>query len=125
MQDTLFQTIFDKLQEGLPERWEKTIFYAGYTEGSYSMKFYVDEGDGIYKDCYRLQTMKDSEMIKLFMQINEEIRVVREQLSDKERWNVLTMCVGSNGVFKVEFDYADIGENRIVYEDEWKKHYLV
>ncbi|MBQ4165282.1 MAG: hypothetical protein IJD85_03065 [Oscillospiraceae bacterium] len=34
------------------------------------------------------------------------------------------MVVNSDGTFKAEFDYANISENAIAYEQNWKEKYL-
>lgn len=124
MKEKLFQIIFDKLQETVPVKWSKIVFYAGYTKGSYSMKYYVDMGNGQYIDCFSLDGISDMQLMKLFVSINKEIVTVRNQLDDSERWNVLTMIVDSKGSFKTDFDYVDISEKSISYEKEWKKRYL-
>lgn len=36
----------------------------------------------------------------------------------------MTMIVTSDGNLKVEFDYTDISENSIEYEQKWKKKYI-
>ncbi|MBR4329994.1 MAG: DUF600 family protein, partial [Candidatus Riflebacteria bacterium] len=54
MNQAIYQTIFDKLQNYLPEKWNKLVFFAGYTDGSYSMKYYIEKGDNKYIDCFNI-----------------------------------------------------------------------
>lgn len=120
MNEKLFQNIFDKIQEGLPSEWKRIAFYAGYTGGSYSMKYYVDNGKDGYIDCFSLDNIKKAQIIKLFMSIDKIISPERKKLNEKDRWTVLSMIVNSDGKMKTEFDYTDISENAISYEQEWK-----
>lgn len=124
MNEMMYQNIFDAIQDYLPESWAKVVFMAGYTEGSYNMKFYVSEDGKAYVDCFSLKNCTKAQLIKLFMGIDKVISKERKQLSDKDRWTVLTLSVDSNGRFKTSFDYQDISESFLTYEKEWKKHYL-
>ncbi|HBA47740.1 MAG TPA: hypothetical protein DCZ91_08055 [Lachnospiraceae bacterium] len=124
MDEILFQSIFDELQEGLPEVWKKIVFYASYTEDSYGMKYYVDLGDGEYRDCYSIGNVTNIQLMRLFMNIDKCIAHVRVNLEKEIRWNVMTMIVDSSGSFRTEFDYSDKNEDFISYEKEWKCFYL-
>lgn len=124
MNEKLFQDIFDKLQEVLPEGWSRIAFYAGYTKGSYSMKYYVDDGCGEYIDCFSLNSVNKAKNIHLFVSIDKIISQARGKLDEKNKWNVLSMFINSNGKINANFDYTDISENSIEYEQEWKKRYL-
>lgn len=123
MDENLFQNIFDRLSDLLPKDWKTVVFYAGYTQGSYSMKFYVDSGNGQYQDCYNIPEITDLQLIQVFMAIDDEIVSVRNKL--EEKWTVLTLIVDSEGDFKTYFDYTDISETAIEYQIEWEKQYLV
>lgn len=124
MNEKLFQIIFDKLQEVVPVKWHKIIFYAAYTNGSYGMKYYVDMGNGQFTDCFSIEGISDMRLMKLFVSLDKDIAVYREQLEDLKKWNVLTMMIESTGTFKTDFDYSDISENFISYEKDWAKRYL-
>ena len=124
MNETLFQSIFDKLQTVLPSEWKRVAFYAGYTEGSYTMKYYVDNGKDGYTDCFSVGNVKKAQLIQLFMSIDKIISSERKKLDDDHRWSILSMTVSSDGKIKTEFDYADISDNAIAYEQIWKKKFL-
>lgn len=125
MNEELFQSIFEQLQGILPDEWKKVIFYAGYSEGSYNMKFYVDIGDGNYKDCFELETISKMQLVKLFMSIDKIITEIRNNLEKEKRWTVLTMVVDADGNFKADYDYVNLNEVFVSYEQEWKKRYLI
>lgn len=125
MNEKIFQSIFDKLQDVLPASWNKVIFYAGYTSGSYNMKYYTDCGDGQYIDCFSQPKVSMPCLIKLFSSIDKELSAERKMLEEKKKWTVFTMIVDSQGNMKTYFDYADIEKNTIEYEREWKKKYLL
>ncbi len=122
MTEKLFQDLFDKLQDGLPKEWNKVVVYIAYTQGSYSMKYYVDAGNGEYIDCFKL--LGKTELVKMFMSIDGMIKPVRSSLAEKDRWNVLTLTIENSGKIKADYDYASIDENRIAYEEQWKEKYL-
>ena len=121
MDEELFQDIFDVLQDVLPDKWSKLVFYAAYFEGSYSMKYYIDNGTGQYQDCFSLFSRKD--LIKKFMELDKIIIASRKKLSDKDMWTCLTMIVEENGDFCTKFDYNTIVDP-IKYEQIWKKKVL-
>ena len=123
MNDNYLQKIFSNLETILPAEWQKVVFYAGYTKGSYSMKYYTDYGDG-YVDCFSDKNVKKADVINVFIAINRIISRERDSLEDKKRWNVMSMLVDNAGKIKTEFDYSDISENPIEYEKEWKKKYI-
>ena len=121
--EEMFQGIYKELASYLPEGWEKVVFMANYSEGSYSMIFYVKK-DGAYIDYHDLGYSK-MQLMKLFMAVNKIIKPVRGQLTGKDLWYTMTLCVGADGDFKAEFDYDDISDHYIAYTEEWKKKYLV
>lgn len=120
MNNALFQNIFDILQKGLPDVWDKVILYAVYDDNSYSIKYYVSSEKGRYIDCFSLGIMTKAQLIKQFMEIDKIISSDRKTLSEKEKWTCLTMTIESNGKFYTKFDYSLI-EDSIEYEQKWKK----
>ena len=95
-----------------------------YTEGSYSMKYFVNINGGSFVDCYQLKEFSKAQIIKVFMNIDKMISPIRSQMEKGKRWNVLTLIVDASGKFRTEFDYADISENTISYHEAWKEKYL-
>ena len=124
MNELDYQAIFDVLQDVLPPVWEKVVFYAEYTEGSYSMKYFVNINGGSFVDCYQLKEFSKAQIIKVFMNIDKMISPIRSQMEKGKRWNVFTLIVDASGKFRTEFDYADISENTISYHEAWKDKYL-
>jgi len=124
MNDKILQDIIDKLEELLPGGWKKVILFVGYTVGSYSMKYYTDNGNGQYVDCFSQNGVDKAHLIKLFMEIDRIISQERKNLDDKSKWTVMTMMVNSDGRMKTEYDYTDISKNAIAYEHSWKEKYL-
>lgn len=124
MNNKIFQDIFDRIQNYLPVDWEHMIFFAGYTEGSYSMKFYTKDGKSGYLDCFNMQGITKGQLVKLFMDIDKVLSKERTNLDDKHKWSSLTMIVEADGTMKTEFDYEDHTEDMISYEKKWKEKYL-
>lgn len=124
MNEKIFQEVFDLLRDFLPQNWTKTILFAGYTKGSYSMKYYCRTGNGTFTDCFILGGVSRADLLKLFVNINKILSKERMSLDDKNRWSILTMIVDDDGKMKTEFDYDDHSEDMLAYEKEWKKKYL-
>ncbi len=124
MEDKLFQRIFGVLEPVLPKYWKKLVFFAGYTEESYTMKYYVKDDKDKYTDCFEQNVISRAQLIKIFMDINKMIMVERGKLDDKSKWSVMTMIVDADGNMKTEFDYSDISEDSIGYEQNWRKKYI-
>ena len=124
MKNEIFQNIFDILQPALPNEWKKMVLFVGYTAGSYTMKYYTADDKGEYMDCFTQNGVNKAQLIKLFMSIDKVVAPERKKLDDKNRWTVLTMSVTNDGSMKTEFDYSDISENAIAYEQKWKEKYI-
>ena len=124
MQEVMFQSVFNHLQEVLPVSWKKLIFYAGYTIGSYSMKYYIDDGDGHYIDCFQIMGMDKRRLFMVFTEIDQVLTRERNKQEATHRWNVFTMIVDSSGAMHVDFDYKNIDKNTFAYERQWQEKYL-
>ncbi len=124
MNDKIFQEVFDIIYPVLPAYWKKMVLYVAYTDGSYSMKFYTMDEKNIYTDCFKQKNADRMQLIRIFTNIDKVLSVGRKQLENANKWTVMTMIVDNNGDMKTEFDYTDINENAILYEQEWKEKYI-
>lgn len=120
MTDANFHAIYEKLSGIITEDWEKLIYRADYGHDSWSMIFYVVQGNEAIKDCYSLKGVSRGELIKLFSELNAELKESREM----EGWYVMTMIVSRYGRFKTDFVYDDISENLAEYYKDWESKYL-
>lgn len=125
MDKKVFQELFDKILPYLPEKWKALTFFAGYTEGSYSMNFYVRNSEDEYCDCFQLSTITRACIVKLFADINKVLVKERENMEKRDKWTILTMMVDSDGNMKTEFDYRNHAEDMIRCENEWKKKFYM
>lgn len=124
MKETVFQEIFEKISEMISDDWKKLVVCISYTEGSCSINYYTDNGNGIYVDCFSQKNTEKAHLIRLFMDINRILEPERSVLDDKNRWSVMTMAIDSDGNMEAEFDYTNISGRTIEYEEEWKRRYL-
>ncbi len=125
MNEEIFQKVVDMIQPYLPNGWKQVILYVGYTAGSYTMKYYTKDSNGDISDCFSQEHINKAQLIKLFMSIDKVLGAERNNLSDKNKWSVMTLVVSEDGKMKTEFDYTDISENAIAYEKSWKEKYIV
>ena len=84
MDSIIIQNVFDKLENYLPDEWKKIAFFAGYTKGSYSMKFFVCTNRG-YIDCFNIPNINQMQLMLLFQSINKGLGNYRNTLSESER----------------------------------------
>ncbi len=124
MNNIFFQKVFDELRTILPDKWEKMVYYVFYAEGSFSMKYYIDCGDGKFIDCFSQRDIDRKNILKVFMDLDKIISAERNKLDDKDKWYVFTMDVDSSGKMKSDFGYTDVSENITAFEKEWKNKYL-
>ncbi len=120
MTDANFHAIYEKLSGIITEDWEKLIYRADYGHDSWSMIFYVIQGNGVIKDCYSLKGASRVKLIKLFSELNAGLKESR----DIEGWRVMTMTVLRDGTFKTDFVYDDISGNLAEYYKDWERKYL-
>lgn len=119
-----YQLVWNTVEDIIPSGWKQVIFFIGYTEGSYTMKFHVKDNAGKTTDCFHLPTVSRNQLIKTFVQIDKILSNVRNALDDSRRWTILTMIVSSDGKIRTEFDYGDHSEDLVEYENKWEKKYL-
>lgn len=123
MDNKIFQKVFDNISAFLPQGWKNVVYFAGYTEGSYSMKFYSKNGEGKYIDCFNMPGVTKAALIKAFMNIDKVLSKERKSLGEK-KWTVFTMKVDSEGHMKTSFEYEDHSEDMVSYESKWRSKYL-
>lgn len=78
----------------------------------------------MYTDCFSQKEISKAQIIKLFMDVDKILASERKTLDDKSRWSVMTMIVEADGNMRTDFEYSDISENVISYEQSWKDKYL-
>lgn len=116
-----YQEIFNRIQDLLPDEWEKVVFYAEYDQGSYLMKYYVKLGTGDFTDCYDMGISPDT-LDDIFETIDGMIEPEWNKLKDK--WSNMTMVIDQKGEFKVDFGYESFGSEYSKFQDEWSLKYL-
>lgn len=123
MESKVFDKVLEELLNVVPAGWKKIAFYAEYESGSYSMKYYVDMGDGKYKDCFDIAPEKD--IIKTFLKIDRIFSEERKKIAEKELWTVVSIFFSAEGKVKALYDYQNVQDNSIEYFEKWKKKHLM
>ncbi len=118
-----FQGIVDILYDILPKDWEKAVFMAEYTSGSYSMRCYSDNKDGCFQDVSKDSTVSKIQVVKSFKRIHSLLSKQREDMGEK-KWYAMTLHFERQGKFKAEFDHKNHEENVLQYIEEWKHRNL-
>ena len=111
MEKMCFNTVFNYLYESLPDNWDRVVFYAMLSEGRYTMKYFVDFGDGKMIDCFTLKNISKSSLFKVFSDIYNVLKEQIENLPQKEQWSSFIMQINGDGSFNANFDYEDISNS--------------
>ncbi len=125
-----FELIADKLQDILPQGWNKVVFYAEVTDDSYEMFYYVFTSESETPiQCYDLPDLYeiDEEQIDAaFEELYEPLREERANLitEEKEPWSNYTMVLTDDGHFKVDYDFTSLEDGGYEYRKVWKKKYI-
>lgn len=122
MNDKIFQKIFNVLRECVQGEWDKIVFRADYSEGSYSMKFWIKKQEE-YQDCFDLEYLTDMQLIAIFMDLDEVLSKDRENMHEK--WSVMTIVFDYQRQFEAEYSYEDLSEKRMSFMEEWESKYLI
>ena len=124
MDNSIFQNVFDKMAAFLPAEWSRVVFFAGYTEGSYSMKFFVKTENSSYVDCFSIPELTKGKLVRLFIDLDKVLSANRSVLGKEKAWTIFTMIVEGNGHMRTEFEYDDHSEDMVSYEKVWAEKYL-
>lgn len=122
MDETVFQKIYDELNEYLLPGWEKLIVYLEYGVATYSFSFYIKVGNE-YINCWDLKNALDSDIRNSFKNIDEFVSLERNKSTGK--WSNMTMIVKNDGDMHTDFDYTNLTEGLYQFKKNWKKKYLV
>ena len=113
--------IFNEIQNYLPNNWDNVVYWALYTSDSYSMKYFIKKDDK-YIDCFELFT--DGDLLSLFKKLNIIIQKYKENLKESDKWTSMVLTVDSDGNFKTNYDYSNLDDISVKYEQRLKEIYL-
>lgn len=115
--------IYDKIKKIIPEKSEKTVFFAGITNTSKEVYFYTFI-DGKYEQCFSLAEKYEFDENELSEVFSKVVKIIKEStLYLNDKYNIATIIVDNEEVsIKMEYFDMDISEYKI--QKEWKKRYL-
>lgn len=115
--------IYDKIKKIIPEKSEKTVFFAGITNTSKEVYFYTFI-DGKYEQCFTLSEKYEFDENELSEVFSNVVKIIKEStLYLNDKYNIATIIVDNEEVsIKMEYFDVDISEYKI--QKEWKKKYL-
>ena len=115
--------IYDKIKKIIPEKSEKTVFFAGITNTSKEVYFYTFI-DGKYEQCFTLAEKYEFDENELSEVFSKVVKIIKEStLYLNDKYNIATIIVDNEEVsIKMEYFDVDISEYKI--QKEWKKKYL-
>lgn len=92
-------------------------------KGSFSMKYYVKTSNSCYISWYG--NFDSNGFMITSIELNNIISANRLQLSENKRWSAIAMTVDSDGRMDTYFDYTNVIEDQIEYEQNWEKKHLI
>lgn len=114
------KNVYLLLKDIVPKGFQKIVFYAMYTEGSFEMNFYTYI-NGQYVDAYHIGVNK-SKILSIYMKID---KLIKEIDFPVQRPTFITLEIDSDGRTRSSYDYNDYSGNTIEFIKDWKKKYLV
>lgn len=122
METNNLQLIFDVISSYLPKKWKKVALYFAISGNLIDPKFYVDLGQG-YIDCFQLG-YEDNILMDIFFSLEKILTAERNALAAKNKWSVFTMFVTSTGKVEANYEYNDIRDTYIDYQQNWERKYI-
>lgn len=120
--EKIYQTIYDELDQYMYGGWDKLVAYFEYGKASYSFSFYV-KLNGTYTKCYDLDGVSESDLTDSFAKLDKSISVDRSK--EQEPWTNMTLVVNKDGKMHADFDYTDLSGGTFQFRKNWKKKYLI
>lgn len=115
--------IYEKVRDIIPEKSEKTVFFAEVSETSYEVFFY-SYIDGKAVQCYEFteqDKLDENDLDEVFEAIAGIIRKSKVFISGK--YNIATIKIDRCGV-KMYMDYMDKDVRMYKIKKEWEKNNL-
>lgn len=115
--------IYEKVRDIIPERSEKTIFFASVSKISYELFFY-SYMDGTPVQCYdliRQGRLDENELDRVFEAIAGILRESKKFMENKN--NIATIKVDKSGI-RMELEYVEKNAGMYQIKKEWKQENL-
>ncbi len=125
--EAIYQKVANKLNEMIPESWDKVYLYAEPNDGVSSVSFYYSpQGKNQFEFSTEIVSKfainkndfyyYEYQLCELFEELQNEFRI-----NNQEVWTNLTYIMDENGKYKVDYDYSDLSdtddyERQIIWE---------
>ena len=115
--------LYDIVKSILPKNWKNIILYAGFVGGSFATNVYIKKSLGKYQDMYNMLPKRE-DAYPTMLAIQKYLKPIRDKLSAKNKWNILTFSINNKGDFKFDYDYNDYSNKMATWTFDWEKKYL-
>ena len=125
--ENLYRKIANKLNNIIPEKWDKIFLYSEITQWDNRTYFYYYTKEGnklIYsldiEDIYDIDEDELEDEMDCLEKYLEELWIAFKE-NKQQQWTNLTLYLSSDGEFEIEYDYTDLN-NSDGYEQQviWK-----
>lgn len=123
MIDVSYENLFRTIYPTLPEGWRKIVIHAAFLENSCKLKYYIQQADGAYCDCFGIN-YDQRKILEIIANLHRAIAVVRDSLNEKAKWNAITVVIEADGTFNSDFDYDAVDWNSAENIKQWADKYL-
>lgn len=124
MIDVSYEKLYRAIYPTLPADWQRVVIRAAFRDGSSSIKYYVQQHSGEYCDCFELVT-DQATVLEIIANLHYSIAATRNSLTDKNRWNAITVAIEADGSFHSDFDYTEQDWGAVDTINEWERKYLI
>lgn len=124
MIDVSYEKLYRAIYPTLPADWQRVVIRAAFGDGNSSIKYYVQQHDGEYCDCFELVT-DQAAVLEIIANLHFSIAATRNSLAEKNRWSAITVSIESDGSFHSDFDYNEKDWTAVETVNEWERKYLI
>lgn len=131
--DRLYREIVKKVNESIPEPWNRFCFYAQISNTGGGVYFYYKSeqyDDFIYSldipELFEVDKDRFKKKVYILYKLSKRIwNIFRE--NQQAPWYSFTICLNDQGDFKINYDYTNWFETEYSFNDQlviWKYKYL-
>ncbi|NLL06494.1 MAG: DUF600 family protein [Clostridiaceae bacterium] len=114
--NTIYGKIANKLNDIIPEQWDKIYMYGEVSEDVRETFFYYftpSKDEPVYShyipNVFNINEMEYYKSLEQLLDLLKELWLEFKN-NDQEAWTNLTFVLESTGKFKVDYDYTDLSE---------------
>lgn len=115
--------IYEKARKIIPDKSEKTVFFASVSKTSYEVFFYAFI-DGTAVQCYELAEQDELDENALDTAFESIVNIIRDSKAyDDDKYNIVTISIDQSGV-KMDVEHYDKDVRMHKIKKEWEQKHI-